>query len=125
MTWTPICQPFPPQTSGQGLLVEVDGSEAGPRRVRVRGELDLATSPLFAGALDRLAQGRYEVTVDLSELAFCDVVGLTAIEQAHQRLAARGCHLTLHGTARLRLLLSVPGLFDLPPLDEPDAAAAL
>lgn len=111
MTWTPT----PSQTAAQGLLVEVDGAEAGVQRVRVRGELDLATSPLLARALDRSAQGRGEVAVDLSGLTFCDVVGLTGLEQAHQRLAARGCRLTLHGTARLQLLLTVPGLFDLPP----------
>lgn len=109
MTLIPIRrQPSPPVALEQGLLIEVDWSSAGPRLVRIRGELDLATAPLLAGALDRSAQGHGEVEADLSDLTFCDVVGLTAIEQAHQRLAARGCRLILHGIAPLRLLLSVP-----------------
>lgn len=95
-----------------GLLIELDRSM--PRRVHIRGELDIATSPLLARALDRAAEACTDIEVDLSGLTFCDVVGLTALEQAHRRLAGRGCRLTLHGTWRLHLLLRVPGLFTIP-----------
>ena len=106
-----------PPASEQGLHIEVDRSNAGPRRVRVRGELDIATAPLLARELDRAADGRSQVEVDLRDLAFCDVVGLTAIEQAQHRLASRHCRLTLDGTGPVRLLLGVPGLFDIAWLD--------
>ena len=97
----------------QGLLVEVDGTVAAPRRLlRVRGELDLATAPLLARAIDRAAVGRREVELDLSGVTFCDVVGLTAIEEAQRQLQDRGCRMSLHGTDGPRhLLLGVDGLF--------------
>jgi anti-anti-sigma factor len=120
--------PFPRQPSTspvyeQGLLVLVETCTASSRRVlRVRGELDLATVDLLAGALDRAAEGQREVVLDFSGLGFCDVVGLTAIEHASRQLAGRGCHLALRGAEPLHLLLSVPGLFDLPGLTDPDSS---
>jgi|SRR3954451_19870462 anti-anti-sigma factor len=122
--------PFPQQPSAspayeQGLIVGVETCTAGSRRVvRVRGELDLATVDLLAGVLHVAAEGRSEVVLDLSGLRFCDVVGLTAIEHASRQLAARGCHLILHGTEPLRFLLRIPGLFDLPGLTDPAPSAS-
>jgi sulfate permease, SulP family len=109
-----------------GLIIAVDGSTSPPRRMlRVRGELDIATAALFAHALDR-AGTPGEVELDLSGLDFCDVVGMAAIERSARRLAARGCRLTLRGTAGLHLLLSVPGLFEVPAPEQlatlPDSA---
>jgi len=97
----------------QGLLVEVEDLRASTRRrLRVSGELDLATVRLFQCAIDRAADDSREVEVDLSGVAFCDVIGATAIERAQQQLQDRGRHLILHGVdGPLRLLLAVEGLF--------------
>lgn len=87
------------------------GSYAVPRRtLRVQGELDLATAAQLAVLLDQAAAGCSEVDLDLSGLAFCDVVGLTAIENAQRRLSAQGCVLMLRGTEVLHLLLGISRL---------------
>ena len=76
-------------------------SDATPRRaLHVQGELDIATAPRLRVLLDEAASGCSEVDLDLSGLAFCDVVGLTAIEDAQRRLSAQGCVLILRGAAR-------------------------
>jgi len=96
-----------------GLLVEIEDLPAPTRRrLRVTGELDLATVGLLRCAISRAATDRHHVELDLLGVTFCDVVGATAIEQAQQQLQARGCQLTLSGIDRpLHLLLAVDGLF--------------
>jgi anti-sigma B factor antagonist len=80
-------------------------------RVRVRGELDLATAPELTELVARLVADHRAAELDVSGLSFCDVAGLAAVEDAQARMDARGCALTVTGTAPLRLLLGVPGLF--------------
>ena len=94
------------------LLVEVDADVSLPRRrLRLHGELDLATAPLLASALDAQAAGCQQLELDLGGLVFCDLVGLTALEHAQQRLRDRGCQMTVYGIhGQLRRLLEIEGL---------------
>jgi anti-anti-sigma factor len=100
-------------TASEGLLVEIEDLRAPTRRrVRVTGEIDVATAGLLRCAIHRAAADHQHVELDLSGVTFCDVVGATAIEQAQQQLQARGCQLTLHGiVGSFRRLLAVDGLF--------------
>jgi len=99
--------------AAEGLLVEIEDLPAPTRRrLRVTGELDLATVGLLGCAITRAVTDRHHVELDLSGVTFCDVVGATAIEQAQQQVQADGGQLTLLGIdGPLHLLLAVEGLF--------------
>jgi anti-anti-sigma factor len=107
--------PFPAGESTSttdGLRVAIDPNASPPRRrVRVSGELDLATAPLLASTLDQQAAGCAHLELDLSGLVFCDLIGLTTLEQAQQRLRRRGCQLSIHHIhGQPRRLLDIDGL---------------
>jgi anti-anti-sigma factor len=113
MESAPLDVGSPAPATGTGLSVEVDDHRTpGRRLLRVRGELDLATAGLLAGAIERAAADGPDVDVDVSGVTFCDVVGATAIEQAVEQLRARGRRLTLlGGEGPLHLLLGVEAHF--------------
>ncbi len=53
---------------------------------RLRGSLDLATSPSVRAALmEAASEGKHEVIVDLTQLEFLDSTGLGALIGAHRR----------------------------------------
>jgi anti-sigma B factor antagonist len=81
-------------------------------RVRVVGELDIATEPLLLETIDPLRRAEHDrVVADLSELTFCDARGLAALVAVHDRLAEAGIHLSLTGaSAKLRRLLVITKL---------------
>ena len=59
--------------------------------VELQGELDLATTPYVAAALDAaLESGKRFVVLDLGEVAFVDSTTLSVMLAAHRRLEARG-----------------------------------
>jgi anti-sigma B factor antagonist len=59
--------------------------------VELQGELDLATTPYIAAALDAaLETGKRFVVLDLGEVAFVDSTTLAAMLAAHRQLEARG-----------------------------------
>ena len=63
----------------EGLQVTEDREE-GRIRLSVRGSLDIATVPNLCARLERLrASGPLEAVLDLSDLDFCDSVGLRAL----------------------------------------------
>jgi anti-anti-sigma factor len=80
-------------------------------RIRVRGELDIATAPLLRGVLDTVYARRPErVEVDLSGLTFVDVYSMTTLVAARRRLAARGAVLVLRSPSPVvRRLLGLTG----------------
>ena len=102
-----------PPAAVEGLLVEIQDLRAPTRRrLRVTGELDLATVGLLRCAISHAATDHRHVELDLSGVTFCDVVGATAIEQAQQQVQVRGGRLTLLSIdGPLHLLLAVDGLF--------------
>jgi len=70
-------------------------------RVRVTGELDVATAPELQAALDELISPDPPdlIVIEAAELDFADVVGLGVLIDANQRLAPEG-QLVLHEPAR-------------------------
>ncbi|MCX5392411.1 STAS domain-containing protein [Streptomyces sp. NPDC006482] len=79
--------------------IEVDEDEHGPWTVlRVRGELDLVTSPGIRRRVhDAVAGGRHDLVMDLSAVRFCDSSGVGVLIAARRLLRSCG--------GRLRLIL--------------------
>ena len=79
---------------------------------KLRGSLDLATSPTIRAALtDAADKGKRHIVVDLTQLEFLDSTGLGALIGAHRRASEHG------GTFRLIVsdgpiarLLNITGL---------------
>ena len=57
--------------------------------IQIDGELDLATAPLLAAALDGVDGESGAVLLDISGLKFCDGAGLRVLELTRQRLGER------------------------------------
>jgi anti-sigma B factor antagonist len=63
----------------------------GSARVRLTGELDLATLPCAQSALDdALASGARRIVIDLSGLELLDISGMRALLDAIDRARAQG-----------------------------------
>jgi anti-sigma B factor antagonist len=91
---------------------------AGATRVRLAGELDLATEdglPDLVRGLD--GNGSHEVVLDLTDLTFCDACGLRALLNARRVVQAAGGRLILTGvpplTRRLLAVTCLSEVFDL------------
>ncbi|MET9624217.1 MULTISPECIES: STAS domain-containing protein [unclassified Streptomyces] len=84
------------------LHVEEDEDEQGPWTVlRIRGELDLVTSPLVRRRVhDAVADGRHDLVLDLSGVVFCDSSGVGVL------IAARRLMYSCRG--RLHVVLPAP-----------------
>jgi len=66
------------------------------RGVRVTGELDLATSPQLAAALeDWIADGEGDVSVELAGVTFIDSTAIGVLVQAHLRQSSSGVRLRI------------------------------
>jgi anti-anti-sigma factor len=76
--------------------------EDGPAcvRIRVTGEVDVATVPQLRQAIDAHARNGQTMIVDLKAVEFIDSMGLAALVRARHRALARG--------ARLRLVPAPP-----------------
>ena len=82
--------------------------EAGPRRVRLCGELDMAGA---SAVRDRLFAMTGDVELDCSGLTFVDASGLRVFVAAHRRCAERGAKLTIVDPSRCVVrLLALSGL---------------
>lgn len=97
-------------------------SGAGAAWVRVAGELDLATSPQLAAALQEAQFGASTVVLDLRALTFIDSAGARAIAAAAARARRDGGRLmVVSGAREVDRLLTLTGTageletFDLPP----------
>jgi len=89
-------------------------TENGVPLLDVRGELDLASSPMLEQALERvIATSPSMVIIDLRELEFMDSTGLSVLIRAHQR-ALQGSHRLgiVNGSRQIRRLLSLTGVAD-------------
>ncbi|WP_282694876.1 STAS domain-containing protein [Streptomyces sp. CC208A] len=82
--------------------IEADEADRGGWTVlRLRGELDLVTSPQIRRRVhDAVAVGRHDLVVDLSGVRFCDSSGVGVLVAARRLLRSCG--------GRLRLVLPEP-----------------
>ncbi|GGL37850.1 STAS domain-containing protein [Planomonospora parontospora] len=81
--------------------------------VRAAGELDYRSAPVLREHLGRVwaTPGMAALVVDLSEVAFCDSVGLSELVDALQRSEAADVRLMLSGVhGVLSRVLSITGL---------------
>jgi len=111
--WSMLSHAVPLSDAAQLLITGYD-HEAGTV-VAVAGELDVASGPLLAEHLAKLASRlRARVVLDLAHLDFCDCAGLTVLLRAHHRFVEDGGWLrltaprpTIHKTLRLTKLIRV------------------
>jgi anti-sigma B factor antagonist len=99
--------PLTSQTSGQVV-------------VRVVGEIDAATAPLFAKRLDEVIEADHrDVAIDLAELTFMDSTGLAVLIHGRRRLEGTGRRMVIaHPSPAIFRLLQIAGLdgwFDMEP----------
>lgn len=95
------------------FAVALDSDPHGVR-VRLTGELDLASAPELDRLLSELAgDGHDRVLIDLSDLEFMDSTGLAVIVRAHRDAAANGHHVALRrGSPQVQRLFEITGLVD-------------
>jgi anti-anti-sigma factor len=68
----------------QNLTHEVETDDTGRTVLRLRGELDMATTPTLMKVLHELQHGHaQEIVVDLRGLSFLDSMGLSALLEAY------------------------------------------
>ncbi|HET8603778.1 MAG TPA: STAS domain-containing protein [Marmoricola sp.] len=79
------------------------------------GELDMLSAPGLSDHLKELLDGGADrVVVDMTDLAFMDSSGLSAILGAHQTAEEKGATLTLFGpNERVIRLVNITGLGDI------------
>ena len=77
-------------------------------RVRLRGELDLATADLLADRLRRLREHGAPVLLDVDELAFIDAAGIRVIlSAAHDARNDGRAFAVTHGSGPVRRLFAL------------------
>ena len=84
----------------------------GDARVVVSGELDLATAPQLASAVEALASaGAQRVVVDLAAVSFIDSTGVSGLLLEQAKLDANGAVFVLGPTsAQVESVLQMVGL---------------
>ncbi|NBM15931.1 STAS domain-containing protein [Streptomyces sp. GC420] len=88
-------------------------------RVRVSGELDVATTGEVRSILRTALRSYRHIVIDLGRLEFCDCSGLSALLAADRAARACGAELRLravpHSLARILRLTGVQGAFTVEP----------
>lgn len=108
---------------------EPKADDAGPRVIRVSGELDLSVVDEFSRLLDRDAVGG-SVVIDMDAVGFMDSSALQAVLRNKQRLAESGVEVALVAAdnSAVAKLLEVAGLEErlprYPDIDRAKAALA-
>jgi anti-sigma B factor antagonist len=95
--------------------------------IALQGELDLASAPQLASAIERAeSQARETLVLDLGELDFIDSAGLRVILAAHERAQDTGREFAVTpGTPQVRRLFTVAGVSGhLHTIAQPDAVLA-
>ena len=98
--------------AGQALQLELAYlvTTEGKATVRVRGELDIATADqAYAYLRDVVDSQDGPVTMNLSELTFCDAAGLGVLARVagHARRSGRSLELTGARPALLKIMASI------------------
>jgi anti-sigma B factor antagonist len=94
------------------LNIEVRPEDDGTTVLfKLRGTLDIATSPTLRAALNEAHETNKNVVVDLTHVEFLDSTGLGALIGAHRRAAERGGSLRLIvNEGPIMRLLAITGL---------------
>jgi anti-sigma B factor antagonist len=91
-----------------GSIASLEVVQAGPRRLCLAGELDMAGVPDVRARLVGMAG---DVELDCSGLTFIDASGLSVLVAAHRCCEARGAKLTIVDPSRCVVrLLALTGL---------------
>lgn len=101
------------------LSIEITSEERGSIMIfRLRGSLDLATSPSVRAALVEGATGdQHEIVVDLTQIEFIDSTGLGALIGAHRRALEQGGSVRLVvNDGPIARLLNITGLIRIFPV---------
>jgi anti-anti-sigma factor len=93
----------------------------GVVRVAVLGDLDCASAPQLRQVLDRVAEDRRDVVVDLRSTEFVDCAGIGALVVAYERRRQLGGELVLEApSTAVRRVLQLTGLVErIPTADDP------
>ena len=101
--------------------------QAGGKRFRAVGELDMATADeLLSGLAPAVADGTGDVVVDVSELSFVDSSGLRALIHLSRELEGRGRLVLVGPTPPVQRVLGLvqastfPNFEVMPSADEPE-----
>jgi anti-anti-sigma factor len=80
--------------------------------LRARGELDIATAPRLASAIDAaLERGAHDVLLELDDVTFLDSSGIREIVRARKLFEERGGRLVVDGASgAVQQVLEVSGL---------------
>jgi anti-anti-sigma factor len=90
------------------VLEITESADAGRTRVRLHGDLDLATAPALEATLSRLCQRRQAVVLDLDQLAFIDMSGLRAVlAAAREASRERVAFVVTQGSPQVRRLVDL------------------
>ena len=113
------------------LVVDTSVEPGGRHRLRLSGELDLASSPVLTDAVSEACSAdAKEIVLDIGQLEFIDSTGLRAILASRVVCAESNCGLSVHPEAdqvkpQVRRLLQVTGLLErLPFTDGADSGGA-
>lgn len=101
-----------PLPEHRASAIEVLRSLAGPLAIRLRGDLDLFSSPKLKAVVEKIAAPGSALLIDLRELAFVDSSGLGALVTALRTVRQRGgtLYLCCPRASFLRRVLEQTGL---------------
>jgi anti-anti-sigma factor len=100
-----------PDPDGLPLAIGVDGGV-----VRVRGEVDILTTPMLAAVLDDHIAAVPSTVLDLQEVSFVDCAGVTLLVDARRRARRQGRRLQIvpgRVVARTAAILDLSGALGL------------
>ena len=107
--------PYPPSVLQPDvrahLWLDTAESDGGAARVRLCGELDIATvADLTRWVVLLRLDSREHLVIDLSAVTFCDAAGLSAITALHRTFRSEGRRLTLHHVPEaVRRIMAITG----------------
>jgi anti-anti-sigma factor len=105
-------------SSEQSGLDIIEVRDAGRVRLRLRGELDLASAPILSHRLWSLRNRSEPVLLDLDDLTFIDMSGLRVLLAASEEASRDGWSFAVtRGSAQVRRLIGLVRLERPLPLD--------
>jgi len=81
--------------------------EPGAVVLHLNGEIDLAAAPLLDVELGRGLERSQTVIIDFSEVVYCDMSGVRALERFHAALGHRGRDLIVVSSGIIRRLFAL------------------